>query len=82
MSPTVLRIKGYRFFFFSREETRKHIHVYCEKGEAKIWLEPEIKIARNFKLQERELNEILLIAKENKDEFIKSWERHFESGSN
>ena len=50
MSPTVLRIKGYRFFFFSREETRKHIHVHCAKGEAKFWLEPNIELAKNFGL--------------------------------
>ena len=26
MSPTVFRYKGYRFFFFSREEVRMHVH--------------------------------------------------------
>ncbi|MFN7338865.1 MAG: DUF4160 domain-containing protein, partial [bacterium] len=29
MSPTVFREDGYRFFFFSREETRMHVHVHC-----------------------------------------------------
>ena len=77
MSPTVLRIKNYRFFFFSREETRKHIHVYCEKGEAKIWLEPEIEIVNNYNLGEKEIKEILEIVKTNRYEFIKSWKRHF-----
>ncbi len=42
MSPTVFRIDGFRFFFFSREETRMHIHIYCAQGEAKYWLEPKI----------------------------------------
>jgi hypothetical protein len=27
MSPTVLRIGPYRFFFYSREETRPLIHI-------------------------------------------------------
>jgi hypothetical protein len=40
MSPTVLREKGYRFFFFSKEEPRCHIHVEARGGEAKFWLEP------------------------------------------
>jgi len=40
--PTVLKIKDYRFFFFSREESRQHIHIYCQNGEAKFWLEPQI----------------------------------------
>lgn len=41
--PTVLRIKGYRFYFFSNEGFEpKHIHI--EKADAirKIWLEPSV----------------------------------------
>ncbi|NJN37011.1 MAG: DUF4160 domain-containing protein [Nitrospiraceae bacterium] len=30
---------GFRFYFFSREEARMHVHVYCDRGEAKFWLE-------------------------------------------
>ena len=42
MSPRVLLIDGFDFFFYSKEETRRHIHI--EKGEknAKIWLEPDV----------------------------------------
>jgi hypothetical protein len=36
MTPTVFHWKGYRFFFFSREETRPHVHVSCSDGEAKF----------------------------------------------
>jgi hypothetical protein len=50
VSPTVLRRDGFRFFFFSREEKRMHIHVQHDRGEAKFWLEPEIARARNYKL--------------------------------
>ncbi len=50
MSPTIFREKGYRFFFFSREETRMHVHVYRADGEAKFWLEPEIELAKNYRL--------------------------------
>jgi hypothetical protein len=50
MSPTVFREDGYRFFFFSREETRMHVHVHCAEGEAKFWLEPQIELARNYNL--------------------------------
>lgn len=48
MSPTVLKFKGYRFFFFSREENRMHIHVSSQDGEAKYWIEPKIEIAQNI----------------------------------
>ena len=47
MSPTVFHEKGYRFFFFSREESRMHIHIYCNDGEAKFWLEPQVELANN-----------------------------------
>ena len=47
MSPTVFRAGGFRFYFFSREETRMHVHVHHAEGEAKFWLEPEIELAQN-----------------------------------
>ena len=47
MSPTVFRHGPYRFFFFSREETRPHIHVSCSDGEAKFWIKPSIAVAYN-----------------------------------
>jgi hypothetical protein len=45
MSPTVFYFRNYRFFFFSREESRIHIHVYAPSGEAKLWIEPKIELA-------------------------------------
>ena len=75
--PTVLRIKGYRFFFFSREELRKHIHVQSREGEAKFWLEPQIELAKNYKLSRKELKEIEKIIEEHYDEFINAWEEYF-----
>ncbi|MEQ1672015.1 MAG: DUF4160 domain-containing protein [Hyphomicrobium sp.] len=48
MSPTVLRKDGYRFFFFSREELRMHVHVSSSDGEAKWWLEPEAIVREHY----------------------------------
>ena len=50
VAPTVHRERGYRLFFFSREESRKHVHVAASGGEAKYWLEPEVALAHNFRL--------------------------------
>lgn len=52
MSPTLLREKGYRFFFFSREETRMHVHIHSENGEAEFWLKPEIELAKIINVEE------------------------------
>jgi hypothetical protein len=82
MSPTIFRIHGFRFFFFSREETRMHIHVQSSNGEAKFWLEPAIKLVRNHGLSETDLVVIESILKERKDEILDAWDRHFGTRSN
>ena len=48
MSPTVFREGPFRFFFFSREEDRPHVHVESADGEAKVWLDPQIELARRY----------------------------------
>ena len=73
MSPTIFREKGYRFYFFMREEPRPHIHVYCPDGEAKFWLEPELELARNYRLSAVQLTEIEKIIEEHYDEFKTAW---------
>ena len=47
MSPTIFRYCPFRFFFFSREEDRLHVHVQSADGEAKFWIEPVIELARS-----------------------------------
>ena len=79
MSTTILREKGFRFFFFSREETRMHVHVYCENGEAKFWMEPEIELARNHRLSRLQLKQIEKIIEDHYDEFTAAWQTHFSS---
>jgi len=45
--PTVLRWRGYRFFFFSNEGSEPaHIHVEKDEAMAKFWLETGA-VARN-----------------------------------
>lgn len=79
MSPTVFREHGYRFYFFSREETRKHIHVYHSNGEAKFWLEPTIELAQNYGLSARELREVENLVRLHEQEIRDAWHRHFPS---
>jgi hypothetical protein len=45
--PTILRIRGFRFHFYSDERGEPaHIHVRTADGECKFWLEP-IALAKN-----------------------------------
>ena len=77
MSPTILLVGKYRFFFNSREESRKHVHVSTSNGTAKIWLEPLVALTDVYNLNSRELTEIIKIIEEHKYEFIEHWNRHF-----
>ncbi|NBQ89110.1 MAG: DUF4160 domain-containing protein [Betaproteobacteria bacterium] len=77
MSPTVFRAQGYRFFFFSREEPRLHVHVMSETGEAKYWLEPAVELAKNHRLSRQELREIEVIIEARRHEIELAWNAHF-----
>lgn len=79
MSPTVFRERGYRFFFFSREEPRIHVHVISGDGEAKFWMEPEIELAKNFRYSRKQIKEIEVLIEEHYDELISAWREHFGS---
>lgn len=73
----MFRYRQYRFFFFSREEARIHIHVTSGEGEAKFWLDPATKLAMSKGLTELEVRELYLIIKEHEDEIRAHWRRHF-----
>lgn len=77
MSPTVFREDGYRFYFFSREEPRMHLHVHSADGEAKFWLEPQIELAQNLALNDRQLRAVRSLIEAHYDEILAAWTRHF-----
>jgi hypothetical protein len=79
MSPTVFREKGYRFYFFSREETRMHVHVVSGEGEAKFWLEPELQLANTCRYNRQQLKEIESLIEEHYHELVSAWQHHFDS---
>ncbi|MEX1137891.1 MAG: DUF4160 domain-containing protein [Bacteroidota bacterium] len=81
MSPTIFREKGYRFFFFSREEPRIHVHAVCADGEAKYWLEPEVELSKNFNLSPAQLKEIEQLIGKHYGEIRNAWEKHFSGES-
>jgi len=77
VSPTVLRVRGFRFYFFSREEPRAHVHVQHPSGEAKFWLEPTVELAVNYGLNAARLNTALRLVEEHLDEIRSAWTKHF-----
>jgi hypothetical protein len=79
VSPTVFRDGPFRFFFFSREEERIHIHVTCPAGEAKFWLDPAIELARSHGLAEHDLARARRLVEERENVIRKAWTDHFDS---
>ena len=79
MAPTVFREGAFRFFFFSREETRIHIHVAHTDGEAKFWLKPTIELAMNQGLNSKQISEALILVKNHEKEILNAWHDHFGS---
>ncbi len=77
MSPTIFQKGGFRFFFFSREEPRMHIHVQSERGEAKFWLEPRIELARSHGFTEHDLGTARNLIQEHAHEIQAAWKQHF-----
>jgi hypothetical protein len=78
MSPTVFRHGSYRAFFFSREETRPHVHLSCPDGEAKFWIEPDVALAGHSPgLSGAQLNEMQQLVEERRNDVIAAWKRHF-----
>ena len=79
MSPTLFYEGPYRFFFFSREERRMHVHVMTADGEAKLWLEPDISLAKNHGLSTTDLTKIEHVIRTRENEIKTRWKKHFKS---
>ena len=77
MNPTIYQEGPYRFFFFSREESRPHIHVISSDGEAKYWLEPVVALANMEGLSQIELKRIQKIVERNSGRFRRAWKDFF-----
>ena len=80
--PTILKLFGYIFGFFSEEgNERPHVHVRPHKNpdaaEAKFWLNPvELVKIRGFKLSE--VRKMQRTVEDYEDEFYEKWTEHFQ----
>jgi len=76
--PVVLKIKGYRFFFFSNGGFEpKHIHVEKAGANGKLWLEPTIDEEYFYGFTLKDKKEINKIVAENLERFKIAWDEYF-----
>ncbi|HEV7718751.1 MAG TPA: DUF4160 domain-containing protein [Arsenicitalea sp.] len=78
--PTILRLDGYRFYFYSRESDEP-VHIHVELGEklAKYWLE-RVELASSKRFRAHELAIVRELVIEHRAEFIEAWNEYFNSG--
>ena len=75
--PVLLRIRGYRFFFYSLEDREPpHIHVAHAERYAKFWLNP-VNLASNRGFRSHELTVIRKLVEENRQLFLEKWNAYF-----
>ncbi|MDI6853570.1 MAG: DUF4160 domain-containing protein [Deltaproteobacteria bacterium] len=75
--PTILRIQGYRFFFFSNEGFEKpHIHVESGDNYAKFWLNP-VALASSFGYNSSEITRLRKLAEKHEKLFLEKWHEYF-----
>jgi hypothetical protein len=75
--PTVLRVRGFRFAFFSADwDEPPHVHASKAGCMAKFWLEP-VQLAGNFGFARRELGEIDQIVREHERDLLSRWHEYF-----
>ncbi len=75
--PTVLRLEGFRVFFFSDEGWEPpHVHVECGGGVAKYWLSP-VAMAYYRGMTFMELRRSMLLVREHREYLLERWHDYF-----
>ncbi len=69
--PTLLRLKGFKFFFYANDHEPPHVHIL----KAERWAKIEIKSAQVVysSLKAQELRECLQILETHRNEFLEKW---------
>jgi hypothetical protein len=75
--PTVLRVGGLRFFFYSSDRPEPpHVHVEQGEASAKFWLDP-VRIERNKGFARHELRRLESLVEEHRHHLLRSWNEFF-----
>ena len=74
--PVVLRVNGYKFFFYEADVVNEppHVHVRKEENEAKFWLDP-VKVAREGRFRKNDLQNIERIINDHLEFLLNTWEK-------
>lgn len=76
--PTVLRLKGYRFFFYSNDHSPLHVHIEKEKSTAKFDLE-SLELIKSRGFSAAEIRKLRRMVFENRGILKSKWDEYFNS---
>lgn len=76
--PTILREKGYQFYFYAHDVMAEppHIHVAKAGADSKFWLQP-VRLAVNRGFRRHELSEIAELLEQNEALILEKWNEFF-----
>lgn len=75
--PTVLRVEGYRFYFYANDSKEPpHIHVQYAGQTAKFWLNPVL-LSNNWGMNIKELSKASRLVSKNESFFREKWHAFF-----
>ena len=78
--PVVFLYKGFRFFFYSNEGSPRepvHVHVRGGGGEAKLWLEAQVRVSASYGFDAGTLRELVEAAQGNREMIERAWHDYF-----
>lgn len=78
--PVVLRYRGFRFFFYSNEGNPRepvHVHVRAGGSEAKLWFEPQVRVAASYGFDAGTLRELVEVAQAHREPIERAWHEYF-----
>jgi hypothetical protein len=76
--PTLFRIRGYHVAFYAADRNEPpHVHVTHENKEAKFWMTPFVRLARNKGFRPHELTEIEKVIVARAEEILETWHGYF-----
>ncbi|MFY9243066.1 MAG: DUF4160 domain-containing protein [Polaribacter sp.] len=75
--PTILKLNGFRFFFYANDHLPIHVHIEKENKTAKFNLEPFVELVYSRRFKASEVTEIRKLVSENRELFTNKWNEFF-----
>jgi hypothetical protein len=75
--PTIFRLDGCRFYFYSHGPNEPpHVHVDRGGSSMKLWLDP-VEMAKNTGFRRSEINGIIAMVAAHQDRLLEAWHEYF-----